>query len=131
MIRNNEHSAQVRAGKISLETIDGVEEVTIVDPFEPGEGVACFTALAGMLKGDLRLYDFSVGWDASTDEIKRVAELAEDLITTTAKRVALLAPEDLSYGLARMYQAYRNTDKALPRFKVCRSREEALAWLKT
>ena len=103
--------------------------MTILDEFGPGEGIACFTALAGMLKGDLRLYDFSVGWNAPTEEIKQIAEYAGKLIASSATRVALLAPEDLSYGLARMYQAYQDTENKAPDFKVFRSREEALSWL--
>jgi hypothetical protein len=45
-----------------------------------------------------------------------------------APRVALLAPSDLIYGVARMYASYAESD--FPAVAVFRSEAEALAWLR-
>lgn len=44
-----------------------------------------------------------------------------------APRIALLAPSDLIYGVARMYASYVASE--MPELAVFRTAEEALAWL--
>ena len=47
--------------------------------------------------------------------------------STAAPKVAVVAPEDISFGLARMYEAF---SKEVPwEFEVFRAIEAALAWL--
>jgi hypothetical protein len=47
--------------------------------------------------------------------------------TTARPKVAVVAPEDISFGLARMYEAFSS---AVPwEFVVFRSADDALAWL--
>jgi hypothetical protein len=48
----------------------------------------------------------------------------------SASKVAIVAPQDLAFGLGRMYQAYRALDpRSTKAVGVFRHREEALAFL--
>ncbi len=44
-------------------------------------------------------------------------------------RVAIVAPADATFGLARMYEAYRAMAPSPKRYLVCRTMEEARRWL--
>jgi hypothetical protein len=44
-------------------------------------------------------------------------------------RVAVVAPDDRSFGILRMYEVYRELQGAAQRFFVTRSVEEARCWL--
>ncbi len=44
-------------------------------------------------------------------------------------RVAIVAPSDATFGLARMYQAYRELEPSPKQYLVCRTAEEARRWL--
>ena len=47
----------------------------------------------------------------------------------TRPRVAIVAPSDATFGIARMYEAYRAMQATPKRYLVCRTMEEARAWL--
>ena len=81
--------------------------------------------------------DMNVLWDVTgatiegggTDEIQALAAaIGRRLDHDGRHKVAIAAPQDLAYGLARMYEAYAGQ---LPiELNVFRSREKALQWLK-
>lgn len=63
----------------------------------------------------------------SSDEIKRIAELnRQGRIVNPDHFVALVSPTNLIFGLSRMYEAYLDQGSFT---YVCRTREEAEAWL--
>lgn len=75
---------------------------------------------------DLREADSS---SRSTDVLRDFAEFVRVRLTDADRRpkVAVVAPKDISFGLARVYDAYAD---AVPwDFVIFRSIEAALAWL--
>jgi hypothetical protein len=74
---------------------------------------------------DLRRVDTSA---LSTRSLRRTAELFAAFDTGPAQgRVAIVAPEDLAYGLSRMYQAFRGEDAV--ELMVFRDMIDARKWL--
>lgn len=67
-----------------------------------------------------RVTDFDVGPG-------RIRDIASVAIFSKASRRAVVAPEDVLFGLSRMYTGYR--DAAAENLRVFRTLEEALAWL--
>jgi len=75
-----------------------------------------------------RLWDFyESSFNFSQNEILDIASYASSTDNRPAK-VAMLVNEDLSFGVSRIYQAFRHTD--LTEINVFRDKTEALAWLR-
>jgi hypothetical protein len=75
---------------------------------------------------DLRRADSSArGPEALRDFAGFVGRQFAD--TKTEPKVAVVAPQDISFGLARMYEAFSDTVPL--EFKVFRGAEAALSWL--
>jgi len=67
---------------------------------------------------------------ATAEQLDRIAEIIADMIEITPLgRCAVVAPEDVVYGLGRMFQGF--TWPLFTGMKVFRSNTEALAWLDT
>jgi hypothetical protein len=49
--------------------------------------------------------------------------------TSTRPKVAIVAPTDAAFGLARMYETYREMQPSPKRYLVCRTMTEARRWL--
>jgi hypothetical protein len=74
-----------------------------------------------------RLWDFRKAvFDFSAEELEEIASHAASADDRPAK-VAMLVNQDLSYGVSRMYEAYRKN--ALTDVKVFREEAEAVDWL--
>jgi hypothetical protein len=76
---------------------------------------------------DLREADSS---PRSPEVLNQFAEFVEQTFSnsSTIPKVAVVAPKDLSFGLARMYQVFANS---VPwNFVVFRAMDAALAWLR-
>lgn len=84
--------------------------------------------------------DFNLGmselWDASaitdtrlsSDDLREFSSVTEPYTRQGASaRVAILVPDDLGFGLARMYELLQAD--SINRLKIVRSREAAEAWL--
>lgn len=76
----------------------------------------------------LRLWDLSCGVQFDNREIRQIANAALRQAQPPGSRVALVGPDDLSFGLGRVYAAYRESEQT--HVEVFRTREEALAWLR-
>jgi hypothetical protein len=65
--------------------------------------------------------------------VMRLAELvarADRAIAPGVRpRVAIVAPADAAFGLARMYEAYRESQQSPKQYFVCRTAEDARRWL--
>lgn len=64
----------------------------------------------------------------------RVRELAERrarnaVLNAARPRVAIVAPADVMFGIARMYESSSHRDDGSRRYLVCRTMEEAREWL--
>jgi hypothetical protein len=89
-------------------------------------------ALAHFPGGTLRflLFDLSGSerLDIPTLDVRRVARVDREYAETHPPfAIAVVAPDDLEYGLARMWQAF--VDDTPIQSVVARSRPEALIWL--
>jgi hypothetical protein len=87
---------------------------------------------------ELRGYDECVDMLAVTDieaatgsNMKALAELSARMDDPSAQsKFAIIAHEDLHYGLARMYEAYRSMQpKSTRTLAIFRTRKAALRWL--
>lgn len=66
----------------------------------------------------------------SSGALRKLAEFMQEMYTdkTVLPKVAVIAPEDLSFGLARMYEVF--TSHLSWDFAVFRAPDVALAWLR-
>ena len=65
--------------------------------------------------------------DVSGAAVRRLADLFEDGPAAPPTRLAIVAPRDHHFGLARMYQSLRA--EAPEETRIFRARADALAWL--
>ena len=66
----------------------------------------------------------------SARRVLELADLSAGMDENVSARFAIVAPDNLAYGLGRMYEAYRGTNKRSTKIvRVFRSRPEAIAWL--
>jgi hypothetical protein len=77
-------------------------------------------------KKGLRLWDLSKGVLASTEDVRALAMAAKGM-QFPPSRIAVMAPADVTFGLARMFQVFRNQKGQ--QYKVFRTEPEAMAWL--
>lgn len=65
------------------------------------------------------------------DNLRHIADLAARMDPQGTKaRLAIVAPQDLAFGLGRMYEAYRGLHaRSTKQVAVFRSRDEAARWL--
>ena len=76
----------------------------------------------------VRLWDFQdSSFTFSQNEVLELASYASAADKQPAK-VAMLVNEDLSFGVSRVYEVFRNTD--LTETNVFRDKAEAVAWLR-
>jgi hypothetical protein len=76
----------------------------------------------------LRLWDLTCGIKLTTAEIKALARYAKSKFTTPFSKAAIVAPDNLTFGLFRLHDVER--EDSLVEQIVFRTKQEALAWLK-
>jgi hypothetical protein len=113
--------------RYTIETINGV--ITVRFNQEPRAADICNSLddLAGIRSGNLRLWDFTCGADLANEDIQIVAKHARSIQLPSGK-VAIVAPQDLTYGIFRVYAANREEQRV--KLSVFRSEKEARDWLK-
>ena len=87
---------------------------------------ASFDDVSKSEPGRLRLWDFTCGLDLASEDIQKIVDYANTLQIRPGK-AAIVAPQDLVFGLSRVYAAYRE-DKRI-QLGIFRSESEAVAWL--
>lgn len=113
--------------KFSIENADGIVEVRFVENPEAQDICDSLDDAAQLNPNNLRLWDFSCGADLAGKDIERVAEHAKTIQIQSGK-VAIVAPQNLTYGLFRMYEVHRKEEGI--QLNVFRSLKEAREWLK-
>ena len=83
--------------------------------------------VARIRPGKLRLWDFSCGADLAHEDIQSVANHANS-IALPAGKVAVVAPQDLTYGVFRILAVYREEKQV--DVEVFRAGNAAICWLK-
>lgn len=76
---------------------------------------------------DLRLWEFKAGVVLDTSQIEEIAQYGEK-IWPVPSRAAIVAADDLSFGLARIHDVYRDQNRR--ETMVFRTIQEAIKWLK-
>jgi hypothetical protein len=66
----------------------------------------------------------------SAERVRQLASLSSGMDARTPAKLAIVAPQDVQFGLGRMYQVYRELEsRSTKQVHVFRSLELALAWL--
>ena len=114
----------------SIEVIGG----TTITRFSKVPGFSDFvSAIQDVVKIDKhgrRLWDLSCGVDfkdATSDKVQKLAEIGKNALSGPGK-AAIVAPEDFTFGIARMHGIYRKNEGY--EIEVFRTEQEALDWLK-
>lgn len=116
--------------KIELIERDGIVEVTFLDKVEASDAPDIISALANQLHGRLRLYEFAVDWSPDAEDIQAIASMAGKFVKIPDSKIAFVTSTSLGYGLARMYESYREFNGEAPPLKVFEDKSEAREWLK-
>ena len=79
------------------------------------------------IPGNRRLWDYSCSANLTNGDIEKIAWHAKSNNMQSGK-VAIVGPQDLTYGVFRVYIALREEDRT--RLAVFRTEEKAVEWLK-
>jgi hypothetical protein len=115
----------------NIYTIEITEGITVVR-FSAAPGLRELLGLIDEITGNYpyerRLWDFDAhGVDVGPDDVRQLAKYAK-LKFVKPSRMAIVAPQDLVFGLSRLFEAHR--EDALVQTRVFRSEQEARVWLK-
>lgn len=84
--------------------------------------------VVGLESNQFRLWDFSCGVNWSSRELEEIAAYAKIVVRTPASKIAIIAPDDLTYGLFRVHEVFRADEYSEQ--TVFRSDGEAVDWLR-
>ena len=93
------------------------------------EGAATLWKTAGWL-GKSVVWDFrEAHFDVSSSDIREIAEFIRRYQPVTPpSRVAFVTPHDVDFGLARMFDVFREDSRT--GFRVFRDYDEAVSWVR-
>ena len=74
----------------------------------------------------LRLWHFKDGLEFAPEEIRAIADFAQSR-QTNPERVAIVSPQNLGYGILRMFNVYRGEDETA--VKIFRTEGDAYRFL--
>ena len=111
----------------SIELRDGIVCVTFPRPPQVEEFYRALDEVIALERNRYRLWDFSCGLDWSTTELELIADYAKANARIPSSKIGVIAPDDLTYGLFRMHDVFREDQFAEQ--VVFRSRDEAIDWL--
>jgi hypothetical protein len=118
-------------------TKDEDRDLTRHDVTGPVSEEEMYDALENFYKGEpttLLLWDMSQAdvSQVTTETLQRFVRKSTRLGgSRQGGRTAVIASEDLQYGLARMSEVFTEIESAPYSFRAFRSRQEALQWLKS
>ena len=111
----------------SIEIIDQIIEIRFHRSPKRVDWLSAFEEMAEKDRYGLRLWDISCGVDIlSNMEIAWIADLGKKTFGAYGK-AAVVARDDLSFGLARIHDVYREEENF--EIRVFRKRHEAFEWL--
>ena len=111
----------------TIETDDGIIIVRFSEPPGLVDLIHTIDDIAGNYLSRLRLWDISHGVNLTDSQISALAEYSKSKFTIPSK-VAYIAQTDLSFGLARVLEVYR--EDSMVEQMVFRSERKAQNWLK-
>lgn len=107
-----------QAGGITFVRFDGVAGYQ--------DAIDAAIEVEGLENNGLRMWDLSHGVDVSAADVRRLAEHARNNLSHPSK-VAIYAPEDHLFGVARMHEVFREHPDV--DYRVFRQEEAAVSWL--
>lgn len=110
----------------SIERVDGVLVVRFEETPTLQEISSAIEVLAKTEDNSLRLWVFRKDANFSSAEIVQIANHHKSL-QFPPSRMAVVAPTDLAYGLARMHEVYRSQDNQIQ--AIFRTEQEAFEWI--
>lgn len=110
-----------------IERLDTVLVIRLIEPCSVDDILEAIDEVAAYPASYARLWDISVGVDFDNDELKEIAGYGKQRLDYPA-RVAIVAPGDLSFGLMRVFEVYREKEDL--EFRVFRDEAQALVWLR-
>ncbi|MFC1813927.1 hypothetical protein ACFL03_14680 [Thermodesulfobacteriota bacterium] len=112
--------------KYLIESKDGI--TTVRFSIDPGLDDICnaIDDVAENYLSELRLWDLSNGFSLTDAHLQKLAEYGKSKFLIPSK-AAVVAPQDLAFGVARVHDVYRE-DEFLEQ-RVFRTEQEARAWL--
>lgn len=111
----------------SIEIVDGISVTRFSRKPTLSEIISALDDVSAIGEFRRRLWLFCDGADLKTEEIRKIGEYGIEVLPVPS-RAAIVAPDDLTYGLARMHEAFREQEGL--ENKVFRTEQEAMAWLK-
>lgn len=113
--------------KYSIEIIDGIISIRIFERLNLSLAIEMMKMIAVRGAFRRRLWVLEAGINLSNDEIEQLGQEGKKTWATPSK-AAIVASDDLSYGILRIHDVYREQEDH--ETNTFRSEEEALAWLK-
>lgn len=111
----------------TIESVDGITAIRFLKAPSTEEVHRAVDDVADNSPTNLRLWDLTCGsFIQSSDQLKALAAYGKSKLFPPSK-VAIVAPEDLAFGLSRVFEVYREDD--VSEHMVFRSEEEARIWL--
>ena len=111
-------------------SIDIIDEVTIIRFGEEPDMIDIRNSIddvAALKQKALRLWNFSKGsLNLTSTQIQELADYAKTKFSPPS-RVAIVATEDLAFGLSRMYEAFRAQE--MVDIEIFRNEQDAHNWL--
>lgn len=104
----------------------GVLEIRFLEVAKVGDLYNVFNEISETPIEKMRLWDFSAGLDLSSTDVRELAEYVKSKEFQPI-RVTVVAPSDMSFGLARMATGYREDYRTDQR--VFRSLNDAREWV--
>lgn len=111
----------------SIEVVDRICVTRFSQKPTPSEIISALDDVSAIGEFQRRLWIFHDGVDLKTEEVKKIAKYGL-VVWPVPSRAAIVAPDDLSFGLARMHGALREQEGLETR--VFRTEQKAIAWLK-
>ena len=113
--------------RYSIETADGIVAVRFIQKPEAVDICNAIDDAVEINPSNLMVWDLTCGANLPDDAIQSIVHHASTL-QLPAGKAAIVAPQDLTYGLSRVYAAHRVENQV--KLSVFRSEPEAREWLK-
>ena len=109
-----------------VEQQGGITTIRILRSLKIDDFLGMLDEFAKVEVHDRRLWDTTNNFNFSADEIRQIAVHARSVMPGAA-RVAFVAADDLTFGLVRMFEAFRDEEGF--RTKAFRDEASARTWL--
>ena len=126
------HSVKKDEGKMEKPySIELVDDITVIRLEAMPDTVGVLNAIdeaAELEPTRLRLWDWSKGVDFTSTELQHIVSFGT-LNKSSLLKEAVYAPQDLAFGIARMFEVYKGPGQ--DQYEVFRTEQEAISWLRT